>query len=110
MPGRERLDAALEGSGHADGQATAGSDPRTYVDGPEDAMTRAPAEYPEEYVAGRYRRIATDPEACRAMAAEVLDFAFDKLGDGKDIRDLATLANVWLRLAEQAMKAQGTIK
>ena len=73
--------------------------------GPEDAMTRAPSEYPEEYVAGRYRAIANDPEGCRAMAAEVLDFAFDKLGDGKDVRDLATLANCWMRLAELAAKA-----
>jgi hypothetical protein len=40
------------------------------------------------------------------MAAEVLDHAFDKLGDGKDIRDLATLANVWLRLSELASKAR----
>lgn len=68
-------------------------------------MTRPPHAYPDEWVAGRYRAIANDPEACRAMAAEVLDFAFDKLGDGKDLRDLATLANVWLRLAEQAAKA-----
>lgn len=71
----------------------------------EDVMTRPPHAYPDEWVAGRYRAIANDPEACRAMAAEVLDFAFDKLGDGKDLRDLATLANVWLRLAEQAAKA-----
>lgn len=39
------------------------------------------------------------------MAAEVLDFAFDKLGDGKDVRDLATLANCWMRLAELAARA-----
>jgi hypothetical protein len=71
----------------------------------EAAMTRAPHAYPDEYVAGRYREIANDAEACRAMAAEVLDFAFDKLGDGRDIRDLATLANCWMRLSELAMKA-----
>ena len=35
----------------------------------------------------------------------MLDHAFDGLGDGRDVRDLATLANVWLRLAEQAAKA-----
>ncbi len=71
----------------------------------EDAMTRPPHAYPDEVVAGRYREIANDPEACRAMAAEVLDFAFDKLGDGKDVRDLATLANCWMRLAELAARA-----
>jgi hypothetical protein len=74
----------------------------------EDAMTHPPHDYPEEIIPGRYRAIANDPEACRAMAASVLDHAFDKLGDGKDLRDLATLAGMWLRLAEQAMKAQGT--
>jgi hypothetical protein len=67
-------------------------------------MAHPPADYPEEAVPGQYRRIANDPEACRAMAAEVLDHAFDGLGSGRDIRDLATLANVWLRLAELAMK------
>lgn len=74
-------------------------------DNPEDGMRHPPADYPDEAVPGQYRRIANDPEACRAMAAEVLDHAFDKLGDGKDIRDLATLANVWLRLSELAAKA-----
>lgn len=106
MSGRdaERVQETLGQPEAREDQQATGSVSAPTVGSPEDVMRRAPSDYPDEHVPGRYRAIANDPEACRAMAAEVLDHAFDKLGDGKDIRDLATLANVWLRLAEQAAK------
>lgn len=95
----ERTAAAIE---RLESRAVSG---RVLDKHPEDAMIHPQRDFQEEAVPGEYRRIANDPEACRAMAAEVLDYAFDKLGDGKDIRDLATLANCWMRLSELSGKA-----
>ena len=106
MPGGDERHGDGLGQPEAREHQEAAGHVSTYdVLGPEDGMRRAPADYPDEATPARYRAIANDPEACQAMAAEVLDHAFDKLGDGRDIRDLATLANVWLRLSELAAKA-----
>ena len=86
-------------------EAVAGSVSTPYVGGPEDGMRHPPVEYADEIVPGRYRLIANDAEACRAMAAEALDHAWDGMGSGGDIRDLTALANCWMRLSELAAKA-----
>jgi hypothetical protein len=68
----------------------------------EDAMNRASHDPLAEYIPGHYRRIANDPQACLAMAAEELDSA--AVGDLK-AKDVAVrVANVWIRLAEASAR------
>lgn len=52
----------------------------------------------------KYLRIAADPVACRAMAAEILDWAFNSDAGLDDLRAVVPLANAWMRLAEMAYK------
>lgn len=71
----------------------------------EDALHRP--KFDEAPEPGKYRRMADDPVACRAMAAEVLDWAFNADADASDIRNVVPLANCWMRLSELAHKQRG---
>lgn len=107
MAGRSRrLREDQEHTEARDAQGAAGTVSMAHVGRPEDDMNQPERDYLDDIIPGQYRRIANDPEAARAMCALVLDAAFDRLGDSKEVRDLATLANVWLRLADQASRAQ----
>lgn len=72
----------------------------------EDAMVHPPNDWPEEVIPGHYRRIAQDPHACLAMAAEELDSA--ATGDVKSKDAAVRVANVWIRLAEASVKINGS--
>ena len=78
----ERLCEALGRPEVPEAQETAGSVSRAAVDSPEDVMRHPPADYPDEVLPGEHRRMAADPMACLAQAAELLDAAFDS-----DIRE-----------------------
>lgn len=76
-------------------------------DRPEDNMNHPPVEYLDEaIVPAKYRKMAEDSTACRAVAAMVLDFALDELTDGKEYAGLAAIARCWLKLSELADKAR----
>lgn len=68
----------------------------------EDEMQRPAHDYPDEIIPGHYRRIASDPHACLAMAAEELDAA--STGSVKDKDAAVRVANVWIRLAEASKR------
>ena len=69
---------------------------------PEDDLNHP--DHEEGHEPGHYRRIASDPAACRAMAAEVLDWAFQSDAGLAEIRSIVPLATAWLKLAELAFK------
>lgn len=68
----------------------------------EDAMQRPEAEWPEEVLPGKYRRMAGDTQACLAMAAEMLDTA--STGSVKEMAAAVPVANAWMRLGELSVK------
>ena len=104
MPGAESVCDGLEGTGHTDGPGTAGGASGTHTDGPETGMRRPEHDYPEEAVPAEYRKMAADPMACLAQAAEILDHAFTS--DTQERDSLAALANRWMRLAEISSRIQ----
>jgi hypothetical protein len=70
----------------------------------EDDMNRVQGDL-DEYIPGRYRRMAQDPESCLAMAAEELDAA--ATGDHRDKDSAVRMANAWIRLAEASDRIAG---
>ena len=106
MDGREpeRPCEALERAKVREAREAAGSVSRAAVDSPEDDMRHPPADYPEDVIPGQFRRMAADPMACLAQAAELLDAAFDS--DIKERDSLAALARGWMRLAELSNSIQ----
>lgn len=72
---------------------------------PEDAMSHPAHDYPEDVIPGHYRRMANDPHACLAMAAEELDSA--ATGDIKTKDVAVRMANAWTRLALASVEING---
>jgi hypothetical protein len=67
-------------------------------------MNHPPADEDDAGEPDRYRRIASDPAACLAQAAEILDWAFQSDAGLDDIRSIVPLANAWMRLSQLAAK------
>lgn len=114
MPGHEleRHGDALEPVEAQEVQHASGSVSWAYTGGsvhPEDDMLKPPGDgWPEEEIPRKYMRMASDPMACLAQAAELLDHALT--ADVKERDSLGALASRWMRLASLSHAIQADEK